>query len=283
MTDWVVRGLGAFYLAGGLAVLAAMARGRVADAMLEALTGGTRTKHRVRFLLLAAGAILTAASGLAALTLSRWTVTLMLANVAMQGLWLAWAHRHFPPEDEEDALGRRRTINAAVGFLAITVIVLWLRNSGQIRLEGAGWSEAALGALTLGLTIWATIVWRKGDLGPGVPAQELQTEPQGETPVFDPPGSVRLEPAFGCWPLWDQETSRNVDPASIGLPQALVDRIRAFEDATLDATDADHADGPTIVDKAARARLEGEATAICRLLVEIYGEDNVCWRLPGDA
>jgi phosphoglycerate dehydrogenase-like enzyme len=52
LTDWVVRGLGAFYLAGGLAVLTAMARGRVADAVLEALTGGTRAKHRVRFLLL---------------------------------------------------------------------------------------------------------------------------------------------------------------------------------------------------------------------------------------
>lgn len=281
MTDWVVRGLGAFYLAGGVMVMAALAKGRLAEAMLEALSGGTRTKHRVRFLLLAAGAVLTATSGLAALTLSRWTVALMVANVAMQGLWLAWAHRHFPPEDEDDALGRRRTINAAAGFLAATVIVLWLQRSGQVRLDDAGWSEAALAALALALTIWTARVWSEGGLRPGVQAIATNAKDQ-EPPAFDPPGNVRLEPAFGCWPLWDQDTGCNVDPAGLGLPQALVDRIRAFEDATLDATDADHPDGPTIVDTAARGRLEAEAAAICRALAEIYGGDNVCWRLPGD-
>jgi len=281
LSDWAVRGLGAFYLAGGVMVMAALAKGRLAEAMLEALSGGTRTKHRVRFLLLAAGAVLTATSGLAALTLSRWTVALMLANVAMQGLWLAWAHRHFPPGDEDDALGRRRTINAAVGFLAATVIVLWLQRSGQVRLDGGGWSEAALAALALAMTVWTARVWSEGGLGPGVRAIGTDAE-ENEPPAFDPPCNVRLEPAFGCWPLWDQDTGRNVDPANLGLPQALVDRVRAFEDATLDATDADHPDGPTIVDKAARGRLETEAAAICHALAEIYGGDNVCWRLPGD-
>lgn len=281
MIDWIVRGFGAFYLAGGVAVLAALTRGRFIDAALEALTGGTRTKHRVRFILLAAGGALTTASGLAALLLSRWTVALMLANVAAQALWLGFAHFRFPPEDEDDALGRRRTVNAAVGFLAATVLVAWFQHSGRVRLDGAGWSEAALGALATGLTGWIAFVWRTGCLGGGAPGIHPAADDEAVVAPAVPPKQLRLEPAFGCWPLWDHETDRNLDPASLDLPEALFARIRAFEDAALAATDADHAEGPTVRAEA-RASLSAEATAICRLLADIYGEGNVCWRLPGD-
>ena len=278
MSDWIVRGIGFFYLAGGLVVLVALTRGRFMDAALEALTGGTQAKHRIRFILLAAGGALTAVSGLAALLLSRWAIALMLANVAAQALWLGYARLRFPPEDEDDALGRRRTINAAVGFLAATVLVVWLHRSGYVRLDGPPWGEAALAALAFGLAGWATVVWRRGGLGVGAVSGAEDATPQA---CFTPPRQVRLEPAFGCWPLWDHETDRNLDPSSLDLPEALAERIRAFEDATLEATDPDHEDGPTLRAEA-RAPLASEAAAICRLLIEIYGEDNVCWRLPGD-
>ena len=279
MSDWVARGLGLFYLAGGLMVVRALAANRLADAVLEALSGGTQPKDRARFFLLALGAALTTLSGLALLSLSRWAVALMLANVAAQAVWLIYAGRYFPPEDEDDAIGRRRTTHAAIGFLAATVLVVWLERSGRVAFAASGWVDAALALAALASAGWAVHVWRWGALGGGVAA--VSPEPEAAAPAFDPPKSIRLEPAFGAWPLWDGDSGRNVDPFALGLPEALTARIRAFEDATLAATDPDHDDGPSIADRAALPALEAEAAAICRDLVEFYGEDGVSWRLPG--
>lgn len=279
MSDWVARGLGLFYLAGGVVVLRALAANRIADALLEALGGGTKTKDRIRFVLLSAGAVLTALSGLALVLLSRWASALMLANVAMQAAWLLYAARYFPPEDEDDAIGRRRTTHAAIGFLAATVIVVCLERSGRVAFAESGWVDAALSVATLAGAGWAGHVWRWGALGGGVAA--VSSEPDAAAPVFDPPRCIRLEPQFGAWPLWDGDTGRNVDPFTLDLPEGLAERVRAFEDAVLAATDPDHADGPSVADRDALPRLEAEAAAICRQFVELYGEDGVSWRLPG--
>lgn len=279
MSDWVARGLGLFYLAGGVVVLRALAANRIADALLEALGGGAKTKDRIRFVLLSAGAVLTALSGLALVLLSRWASALMLANVAMQAAWLLYAARHFPPEDADDAIGRRRTTHAALGFLAATGLIVWLQRSGRVSFETAGWVDAALAVAAVGGMGWAVHVWRWGALGGGV--APVSPEPEADAPVFDPPRSIRLEPQFGAWPLWDSDTGRNVDPFALDLPAGLAERIRAFEDAVLAATDPDHDDGPRVTDRDVLPRLEAEAAAICRQLVELYGEDGVCWRLPG--
>lgn len=129
--DWVVRGMGLFYIVGGALLVRAMA----VDAMagrLEQLVYGQKLADRLRHYWLRVGAALTVASGIAMVLLSPLMVPIMIANAVVQGSWLVFASRYFPSEDEDDALGRNQTINAFLTFVAVTVLVIILVKTGYV-------------------------------------------------------------------------------------------------------------------------------------------------------
>ena len=123
MWEWAIRALGAFWFAGGLVTLWTLSRARVLDTALAALGGGVATRDLVRAGLLGGGAVLTALAGLFLALLDRFAPAALLANALVQAVWLAYAARHFPPEDDEDRIGRLRVTNA---------FGVWLVGTGSV-------------------------------------------------------------------------------------------------------------------------------------------------------
>ncbi len=128
--EWLARALGAFYLLGGLFALKAARDNDVLDRMLASIEmAPIPPAERLRSAALWLGGGLTVASGLALLLLSPWAVWLFLLNLVFQALYLAAASRWLKPEGELDALGRRRTINAALLWTCATIAVaIWTHN-----------------------------------------------------------------------------------------------------------------------------------------------------------
>lgn len=287
MTEWGLRLLGAFYAFAGVVVLRQLASDRLIQMVHAALNGGVRPNDAIRAAWLAAGGVFTLLCGLALAGLNAIAPALMLVNVAMQGGWLLYAARAFPPQDEEDAKGRRQTINAFLLFLGFTVLVIWLVRTGRVVLFPDEMAARIIGLAAIALASWqGWHVWRfskgqwpDGERSPTLDAPEEPVDP----PVFDPPQRVMLSPRLGCWPLWDMDTGRNVSVDSIDLPADLSRDISAFEDAVIGAIDVDHAEGPILTDKAQIAALEAQATALTLRLGEVYGADNVSWMLPDGA
>ena len=283
MIEWVVRGWGVFQLVGGILVLKTLADGRLIDTMMAALAGGARPIDRIRSLLLTVGGVLTAIGGAAAAALDVAVVPLMVANAVVQGGWLVFAAFAFPPEDDADRRGRMQTTRAFVVHVVATALVIWAISSGRIVPMRSIEVEVALGLAALGLAVWQIRGLLTGGFAAmgisGADAPEPETEPSEPPPR---PTRVRLEPSLGCWPLWDQDSGRNISPDTLDLPYELLAEIDAFESEVLEVVDPDHDDGPCIPDAAARARCEEEAIALTRALEAVFGEDNVVWRLPGD-
>jgi hypothetical protein len=130
---WFGRGVGVFYLAGGLFALRAWRMNAFLDSAiarisLEATDPGERTRSLA--MLITSG--LTALSGLLLVFLLKAAVAAFLLNAASQAAYLAWARKALPPEDESDALGRRRTTNAFFIWLVITGLVLLLFERGVL-------------------------------------------------------------------------------------------------------------------------------------------------------
>ena len=124
---WLARAVGLFYLLGGVLTLRA---GQVEAFLDSALTlidlRRPEGPERLRGWSMMAIGVLTAASGLTLLLLSRWAVVAFLANAALQAAYLAWAARALPATDLASTLGRRRTRNAFAVWLVMTGLVLAL-------------------------------------------------------------------------------------------------------------------------------------------------------------
>jgi hypothetical protein len=295
----VLRLLGLFYLGGGLFVLFALARDRWIEAATEALEGGMRTRHRLRYALLAAGGALTAASGLALLALHRSAPALMAATLVAQGLWLAYAGRAFPPQDEDDARGRGRTFRAAVLYAAATALVIWAVRDGGVALAPHAGVAVALAALLAGALAYAAWSWRAvapRERADDIPwpdddegEQKTRDEPQNEARRVldhdapgprpaDGPRRLLLDPRPGGTALWGGDDGAPWEPEELGLPGDVIDRIRCLEMDVIDAVEQTP-DGPRLAPEA-RERLAQEARAIASALGEIYGPANIEWRLP---
>jgi hypothetical protein len=133
--EWVIRGFGLFYVVASAFLVRAMAVDATVS-MLEQGLYGQKTKDRVRHYLLRIGAALTFASGLAMILIGKFTVPILIANCIAQGGWLLYARAHFPPEDEDEALGRRRTTNAFLVFCCVSAFTIWALTSGAVELHG---------------------------------------------------------------------------------------------------------------------------------------------------
>jgi hypothetical protein len=205
---------------------------RVMDDVLAALEGkSTSANERWKSGILTAGAFLTLASGAALVTLSALAAPLFLANVIVQGGYLLWAGRAFPPTDADEANGRRQTTNAFVVYVAASAFVVWLSTRGDLRawpvsIEAILADAIAIGTITL--AGWASTF---------VPHSWFTRNPSPVAPVGivspdsdDIPKHLRLAPDWQHWPLWDAETGNNVSHFRLNLPDALAERIAAWDD-----------------------------------------------------
>ncbi len=281
MWDWAVRALGVFWFAGGLVTLQAMRRSRVLDVMLAVLSGGVRPRDVVRAGLLTLGAVLTALAGLLLAALDRFAPAALLVNAAVQAVWLLYAARHFPPEDDEDRIGRARVTNAFGVWLVGTGLVIAAEQFEVVRFEALPWVEAVAGVVALAALVWQGWEIRRMRAAPALDV--AAPEPQPEEGPYRQPVNVILAPEVGCWPLWDADDGRNLDPSRLEIPEPLRERIADFEGRVIESLDVDHPEGPSIVGHAVAERLAEEAIEITRALAEVYGEDAVAWRLPDEA
>jgi hypothetical protein len=153
--DIAARLVGAFYAFGGVMALRAVAMDALLDRALSALSASSpRRKDAVRRRVLASGAVLTALSGLGLAMMSGWAPRLFLANLTVQAGWLLWARTAFPPTDEAEARGRRSVINAAVGWIVATALVLWLEWNGRLGDPGDPLALTVLGIAAATMVVW---------------------------------------------------------------------------------------------------------------------------------
>lgn len=283
MWDWVFRALGVFWLVGGMATLWALRQARGLDAMLAALSGGVRQRDVVRAELLTLGAVLTVLAGLFLALLDRFAPAAFFANALVQAGWLLYAAREFPPEDDEDRIGRARSTNAFGVWLVGTGAVAAAERFDVVRFEALPVPEMIAGGMAVAVLVWQSRGIRAMRAMPTLDGPATGSPHPEEAGPFRQPVNVVLAPEVGCWPLWDGDDGRNLDPSRLEIPDDLRERIADFEGRVIEALDVDHDDGPTIVDRAAVARFEAEAIALTRALAAVYGPDAVAWRLPGEA
>lgn len=281
--DLLVRGLGAFYLVGGLLVLRALAMSRFMDMALAALQGVSQKRALLRSVLLAIGGILTVTSGLALLLLHEAALPLMLANVAMQILWLVVAGRWFPPEDEDDRRGRLSTMRATATFAGATLLVLWLERSGKLVFAADAVSSSTVALAGLGLLGWQVYAINKerhSDLPAFEPVAPGEYSEEASSPYL--PARLHIEPRFYTYAIWDAESGQTLDPEALDIPPVLAQRIIDFGLEAGRVFDDEQPGGSRIADPAARATLEKEAQAIVAELIPLVGDDNITWRVPED-
>lgn len=280
MIALVAAALGGFYFVGGVVLLRALALSQFMDMALAALEGRGQTRAVIRAILLGLGGVLTSLSGLALIMLHASALPLMLANVALQILWLLVALRWFPPEDEDDRRGRLSTLRATAYFVGATLLMLWLERKGHLVFASTDLSSAVLTLAAVGLLGWQTytvirLSWssRRAEVTAGE-ADEVITEYL--------PARLHLEPRFFTQALWDADSGQSLDPDHVTMAPDLRQRITDFGLTTGRAFDADQPGGSRIADPATRAVLEAEARAIVMQLVPLVGEENVSWYLPAD-
>ncbi len=133
--SWIARGVGLFYLLGGVfAVRMARMELFLDDAIARINLGKSKPEpaERLRVWSMITISVLTVVSGLLLILLLRPAVYAFLANAVVQGVYLVWARKVLPPEDADDALGRRRTTNAFIVWLVMTTLVLLLFEQGRL-------------------------------------------------------------------------------------------------------------------------------------------------------
>jgi hypothetical protein len=229
--------LGAFYIFAGFVVMRSMAMSTLLDRMLLVLDPKSNSQMElVRSQVLLVGAYLTLISGVTLLIMSPFAPYAFILNTVVQGGYLIWAERAFPPEDAIDRQGRQRTKNAFVIYLAATAFVVWMAYQGYLR----PWSSAdvvlldlGIVALSLGLA-WAIIYLpKRREKKPNI-FEPIDERPNGDiVPDFReeaPPKRLRVAPEWGCWPLWNDETGQNVSHFHLKLPEDLGMRIEEWDD-----------------------------------------------------
>ncbi|MCL4767031.1 MAG: hypothetical protein KJZ80_12400 [Hyphomicrobiaceae bacterium] len=234
---WIAIAVGAFYVFAGVVVLRAMALDRLMDVMLRALGEPVEAKERRQSQLLGLGACLTFASGLTLVTLSRWSTLLFAANSLVQGSYLVWASKVLPPETADERQGRSRTINAFVVYLAAFAFVAHAHGQGVFMpwpVDIGALSGLVEPLVIGGVTAGAWAFWFRRSRGNAAPESSFENPSVPETddmPEPPLPKRLRLAAEHGCWPIWDDETGDNVDPADLDLSEALLRRLEAWDSA----------------------------------------------------
>lgn len=266
--SWISSAIGLFYVLAGVVVLKQMALDKLMDVVLDALGQKPDSKEKIRTRLLILGGCLTFASGLALMTLSRWATVIFAANVLVQGGYLIWANRALPPETDEDRLGRRRTTNALILYLAAFAFVAHAHAQGVL----APWPidlgavSGFLEPLVIGCAtacLWG--YWFVHMPRTAKPAWSSRPEDelnQDDYPSPTLPNRLRLAPEYGCWPTWDDETGDSVDPSTLDLSSELLKRLDEWDQTWQATFDPDDPLNSGFTDASAAGRWEAEGQAI---------------------
>ncbi|WP_127144995.1 hypothetical protein [Pelagibacterium montanilacus] len=250
MLEFLAISAGLFYLVGGLYLLWAMRLDGWADAVLEALDAPDARAEKRRTMLLRLGGGLTVISGLSLATLSPLSPLVLGAGALAYSCYLVWSARHLPPQDAEEARGRRSTVNAYIVYLAVTALTFFLQAAGSWRallVPGDPAPGAAIELATMvglgGLAVWASArggpspEWLASssasmpEPGQDAPMDEVLVDGRARTVEgATRPTKLRLTPEYQCWPTWDHDEGLPVDPVNLGLSDALVERIKAWDD-----------------------------------------------------
>jgi hypothetical protein len=144
-------------------------------------------------------------------------------------------------KNPEDQPGRRATTNACALYLIATVFVGFCAQQGILRpwtllpesMRHPG-TEITLIALLTGLLVWRHL--RAGSLDhpsrkDPAPDPYVADEDQAlsEPPLPSPSQRLRITPEVGCWPLWNDETGDNLDPARLPIPADLVEELMRWD------------------------------------------------------
>ncbi len=280
MIEKLLRAIGVFYAFGGVLVLIRLEQARLLDQVYAALHGGERARHHVRAALLTLGGVLTCVGGVALAGLSARTHWLMGLNTLVQFAWLAYAAAYFPPEDAEDHKGRSQTASATIVYALAFALVIWTDVSERVALSNSSRMDALIAVLCTVLVTWQAWLLGRGRLRAARSApSDAQTLPSHASAR---PAHVELRPYPGAWPLWDRDSGANVDPSLLALPDELVARVQAYENAVLEAIDQDPEHGLVFRDARRKRELEQQATALAGELERHLGADAVAWRMPDE-
>ena len=220
---------GLFYAAGGVVHMRALVMDAMADGLLTMLGDSDAGKERQRTRIMTLGAALTFASGLSLMAMSRWTLPIFAVNVALQGAYLLWAARAFPPQNDNERRGRRSTVRAFLIYLAAFGFVVALDRLGLWRI----WFQPALIELAIIVASTLAVSWffRRGLRAPSEGAAPMHAPaPQAEAQVSLPPERLRLAPEYHCSPLWDDERGNMLLPIDLELSPELAARIEAWNE-----------------------------------------------------
>lgn len=276
LLDILARFLGVFYAIGGAFTLRAVAGDAVLDKALSALSHTPTAREDItRRWFMTAAAALTGLSGIALLMLSGWALPLFLANLALQAGWLTHTARR-DAADSEEALGRRRRINAALLWTAATALVTWLNWHHRLTTLLEPWTPALMGMAVVAGLAWVLphLTWQ--------PASPPLPEPAWDGSAFiPPPERVRLAMRYGCMPLYDADTGFAVNAADY-IPVALFERLCAWEAAYCDTVDPQHPDEPAPFTREQAIAHREEGLAIAAALEEVFGAGNVEAPLYGE-
>ncbi len=220
--------LSVLYIVGGILHMRQLVMAAMVDELLYAMNSAQAGRERLHTRIMTAGAALTLASGLSLMAMSRWTVLILACNAILQGGFLIWAARTRPPEDAPERGGRAATLRALMLYLATLGLAIYLDYAQAWR----AWLEPAileLGAITAVTLAAAVIILRRpGGRRPTThQANRFSASSSAEPPP--PPERLRLAPEFHCLPLWDDATGNMLVAEELGLSEALVARIHAWD------------------------------------------------------
>lgn len=270
------RIIGGFYAVGAIFLIRHMAMTEMLDRAIAAIEMQQEPQKQViRRWLLGIGAVLTGASGVATLLLSSWALPLFALNLLVQGGWLVWATRAFPPQDAEEVLGRRRTFNAAFFYATVAATVMALAYEGRLAPWGEWQTAVPAAVATAGYFAYLVRCLR-------LAAMEKQETPQAGDAEGDPlddeyrqPRRVRFEVHPWRYPMIDADDGR------------LLNHYRMLDSETANEIEAWHNDyigfvagageGATSVFPSEEVEAEHKATAdnFVGYLRDIYGHENV--------
>lgn len=268
--------IGIFYVVAGIIVLRVMTFERMLDKALTSISGKASTDiaDQVRVRVLTGGALLTLASGAATILLSPIALLIYIANVIVQGGYIAWADRAIPPESPDDATGRQTTKNAFVVYMAATAFIAWMQYQGGMRPWYTTWEVWAMDALAIVVltvlgwqAIWIPQSWfsRTRDDGKA-PIGFSDNAPPRAREALDKPEHLRLAPEWQCWPLWDDATGDNLYVYDLDLPLDLVERIDLWDSAWQQTYNGDDPRESGYKDEAAQRAYVEEGRAIAAAL-----------------
>lgn len=142
--------------------------------------------------------------------------------------------RAFRPQDDAERQGRRATLRAFILYLAALVFVIVLDRLGVWRI----WFEPVLVELAAIAVPAIALSW----------FFRRRSRPTSKSVLAAPgrafslasadaprPARLRFAPEYHCSPLWDDESGKPIDPATLGLSPELLKRIADW-DAIFQAT-----------------------------------------------